>query len=310
MKWRALLAVAAFILAVAPGTTTAATTKALRGTVVAKHARSGTIVLAGPKGLGVVVRVSSRRVRLGDRVGVVGTRLRDGTIRASRLRIVAHVTRARIRALVVRRTARGLRVASGHSLLTIHPSRRTLASHGDSPRVGTMGEFELEIENEGLFENGFEAVTQTGTVEIEGRLVSGSPLVVSIEGLPIEITVPSTITLPPLTPGQEIELTVQAGTGNTFTLVSVDEDAVQAQEEVEAKGTVVSSSATQITIDAGGATLTFAAPTGVELPVLATGTSVEVRGVTIGGVLTVQRLRVEEGDGDGGGGGDGGDGTR
>lgn len=54
--------------------------------------------------------------------------------------------------------------------------------------------------------------------------MSVSPFVVSLEGLPIEITVPSGFTLPALTPGQEIELTVQTGAGNTFTLASIDAD--------------------------------------------------------------------------------------
>jgi uncharacterized membrane protein YgcG len=41
--------------------------------------------------------------------------------------------------------------------------------------------------------------------------------------------------------------------------------------------------------------------------VLASGTVVEVRGITIDGVLTVQRLKVEDDGGSGGGGGGGGD---
>jgi hypothetical protein len=40
----------------------------------------------------------------------------------------------------------------------------------------------------------------------------------------------------------------------------------------------------------------------VTLPVIATGTLVEARGVTIDGVLTLTRLRVEDGDGGGDGG--------
>src|SRR5262245_3659465 len=300
MKWTALLAVAASLLVVAPAT---AATKAIRGTVVAKHARSGTIVLAGPKGLALTVRVAPRRVRLGDRVGVVGTRLRNGTIRASHLRVVSHVRTASIRGAVVRRLTGRIRVASGRSVLTIRTSHRALSSGGHDLRVGRMGEFEIEIEHGELFEEDFKPISATGTVEIEGRLVSVSPLVVSLEGLPIEITVPSGITLPALTPGQEVELIVQPGAGNTFTLVSIDEDEVDVVDEVEAKGAVVNSTATKITIDAGGAMLTFAAPSGVTLPVLAAGTFVEVRGVSINGVLTVERLRLED---DGGGGDDGG----
>ena len=66
---------------------------------------------------------------------------------------------------------------------------------------------------------------------------------------------------------------------------------------------MTNSTTSQITIDAGGAMLTFAAPAGHTLPVIATGTFVEARGVTINGVLTLTRLRIED-DG-GGGGGDG-----
>src|SRR6478672_13471857 len=115
------------------------------------------------------------------------------------------------------------------------------------------------------------------------------------------------MTLPPLTPGQEVELFVQAGAGNTFTLVSIkaeNENENENEDEVEAKGTVTNSTTSQITINAGGATLTFAAPNGQTLPVIATGTFVEARGVTINGVLTLTRLKIEDGDG-GGGGGDG-----
>ena len=133
MKWTALLAVAAFLLVAGSATAAPATVK---GVVVAKHMRKHTVVLAGAKGLGVTVRVAPRRVRLGDRVNVVGKRLRDGTIRASRLHVVSHVKKARIRAVVVKRLAHGFRVASGHSLLTIHTRGRTLASRHDGVEAG------------------------------------------------------------------------------------------------------------------------------------------------------------------------------
>ena len=301
MKWTALLAVAAFLLAV--GSASAAP-KAIKGTVVEKRAH--TIVLTtGRKGLAVKVRVAPRRVRLGDRVSVVGTRLSNGTIRASRLNVLSHVKKARIRGMVVKRLAHAMRVASGHSVLTIHTRSAHAASRHDGEEKGDLGEFEVEFEHGDLVEHDFTPVSGSGTVEIEGVLVSVSPLVVSLEGLPIEITVPGGMTLPPLTPGQEVELFEQAGAGNTFTLVSIgkadnqDED----ENEVEAKGTVTNSTTSQITIDAGGATLTFASPNGQTLPVIATGTFVEARGVTINGVLTLTRLRIED-DG-GGGGGDG-----
>jgi hypothetical protein len=173
-----------------------------------------------------------------------------------------------------------------------------------------MGEFKIEFRHEELFEDDFTPVSQSGTVEIEGVLTSVSPLVVSLEGLPVEITVPSGVTLPPLTPGEEVELVVKTGAGNAFTLVSIEQEN-ENENEVEAKGLVTSSTTSQITIDAGSASLTFAAPAGETLPIVATGTCVEARGVTINGVLTLTRLRTEDGnsssDDHGGGCGGGGD---
>jgi hypothetical protein len=298
MKRTALLAVAVFVLAV--GSATAAP-KTIRGTVVAKRAHSGTVVLAtGRSGLAVTVHVAARRVRLGDRVSIVGKRLRDGTIKASRLRVLSHVKTTRIRGMVVKRVGRTMRVASGHSILAIETRGRAPASRGDGEQEGQIGEFEIQFEHGDLVEEGFTPASPAGTVQIEGTLASVSPLVVSIEGLPIEITVPSGMTLPPLTPGQEVELVVQTGTGNTFTLVSIQSGDNEDEGEVEAKGPVTDSTPSQITVDAGGAMLTFAAPAGQTLPVIATGTFVEARGVTINGVLTLTRLRVEDCNGDGG----------
>ena len=311
MKRTALLAVAVAASLLAVGSATAAPT-AIKGVVVAKHARKGTVVLTtGRKGLGVTVRMATGKVRLGDRVSLVGRRLADGTMRGSRVRILSHVKKTTIRAVVLKRLAHGLRVASGHSLLTIHTSRRALASHHEGGvQAGDIGDFKVEIDHDGLVEDGVTAVPASGTVEVEGVLVSTSPLVISIEGLPIEITVPSGMTLPALTPGQEVELVVQTGAGNTFTLVSIQsgDNENENDNEVEAKGVVTDSTTSQITIDTGEGTLTFAAPAGETLPVIPTGTVVEAHGVTINGVLTLTRLQTEDGDGGGGGGGDDGGG--
>jgi hypothetical protein len=295
MKRTALLAVVAFLFAA--GSASAAP-KAIRGVVVAKRVHSGTIVLAtGSTGLAVTVRTSPRRVRLGQRVSVAGTQLRNGVLRASHVRVLSRVKTTLIRGMVVKRFAHTMRVASGSSVLTIHTRGRSLASHGDGQQQGQMGEFRIEFRNDQLFEDDFTPISQSGTVEIEGTLVSVSPLVVSLEGLPIEITVPSGMTLPPLAPGQDVELVVQTGAGNVFTLVSIqNEDENQNENEVEATGLVTSSTTSLITIDTGEGSLTFAAAANTTLPIIATGTCVEARGVTINGVLTLTRLSTENGD--------------
>ena len=109
------------------------------------------------------------------------------------------------------------------------PSRsRRLASTSDHGglKSGDVAQFGIRFnDDDEAFEDGQPVqVGQANTAEIEGTIVSLSPFVVSLEGLPLTITVPAGMTLPAdLAVGQEIELTVQVGSGNTFTLVAIDE---------------------------------------------------------------------------------------
>jgi FtsP/CotA-like multicopper oxidase with cupredoxin domain len=200
------------------------------GIVVAKQRARGTMLIAGAHGVGFTVRGSFARARVGDRVAVNGVRLHDGTVHASRVRVLSHVRRATLRGTVVRRMARGTLLASGHSVVLIHPRNRRLASasdHGDRGELepGDVARFRIRFDDDDMFEEGQPVqLGQTNTARIEGTIVSLSPFVVSLEGLPVTITVPDGTTMPPsLAPGQRIELTVQVGSGNTLTLVAIDE---------------------------------------------------------------------------------------
>lgn len=292
------------------------------GVVVAKQRAQGTMVLVRPGGVGLTVHGLVAQAKIGERVSIQGTTLRDGTMRASQLRPLSRVHVAMIRGVVVRQLPRSTLVATGRSVITIRHARvRALASASGNGNLlaGTIGEFQVQIEGNDLFEQAPPVqVGQTGNAPIEGVIVSVTPsFVVSVEGLPITITVPTGMTLPTtLAAGQQIELTVQVGTTpNTFTLVSIDQaqnvNPVVQNEEVEVNGSVVSSTATQIVISGGGATFTFTVPTGTTLPTIAAGTFVEARGVSQNGTIMLTRLRLENGDDGGGGhggGGGGGDG--
>lgn len=289
------------------------------GTVVAKQSQRGTLLVAGARGVGVTMRGGVARAVVGDRVEVRGTRLRDGTVRVSRLLVLGHARTARVRGTVLRDRASGTVLASGRSVVVVRRSQRKLASAGDHGlRTGQVVEFRVRFDHEDAIETAPPTpIAAQGDADIEATIVTVSPLVVSLDGLPLTITVPAGMTLPTtLAPGQRVELTVQADATNRFTLVSIDqvEDAnpAAAAQEVEAKGFVVSSSTSQIVIDANGVQLTFVAPPGVALPVFPVGASVEARGVRQNGVITLTRLRSDDGgDGggdDGGGSGGGGDG--
>jgi hypothetical protein len=280
----------------------------LAGVVVAKESQRGTVVLASARGVGTTVRISSTRAKAGDRVEISGRRLRDGTFFATALAVRSHTRSALIRGVVVRQLSRATLLATGRSVIRIQ--------HGASSaplRAGSGVTFRVRIDDHGdLDEQGETHSTTTGSnVQIEGKVVSTSPFVVSVEGLPIGITVPSGMTLPTgLAVGDRIELTVSVAAGNVFTLVSIDENendqGENDQGEVEVTGTVVQSTTSQLVVLSHGMTFTFAAPTGVTLPIIPTGTSVEAKGVSVNGQLTLVRVKTDD-DGDGGGGGGGGD---
>lgn len=294
-----ILAAVAVVAAVAiPAQAHAA--RGLAGVVVAKQ--RGTLVVTGARGAGTTVRVAAARARVGDRVAIRGRQLRDGTLQASAVTVRSHTRNAIVRGVVMRHVRRTAFLAVGRSVIALHHAPTTTPT-------GTIVSATVRIDDHGdLDEIDTHAAAQGANVEIEGRIVSLSPFVVSLEGLPITITVPASMTLPPgLAAGDEIELTVQVAANNVFTLVSIDDENEQQQaDEVEVKGSVFSSTATELVVVSHGTKFTFAAPAGKTLPVIPTGTFVEAKGVMVNGVLTLVRVKVENDDGDDGGGDDGG----
>jgi hypothetical protein len=199
-----------------------------KGIVVAKQKQRGTFLIAREHGAGLTVRGGLARVKVGDRVSGRGARLHDGTIRMRRLHVLGHVRRAILRGTVLRSLARGTLVASGRTVVLIHRRGRQLASASDHGGMhsGEVARFRIRFDDNGDVVQAGPAtqLSDTNTAEIEGQIVSLSPFVVSVEGLPITITVPAGVTLPALAVGDDIELTVEVGAANTFTLVSIDEN--------------------------------------------------------------------------------------
>ena len=312
MRVRWLVAFAAVLAVAIPAQARAGT---FAGVVVAKQPQRGTLLLASPSGLGLTVRGGLARVVVGDRVTVRGTTLRGATLRLTALHVFGHVRRTHLRGTVVRHLAVGTLVASARSVILIHSSGRKLSSAVDRGdlRSGAVADFRIRFDDDEIVEEAPPVqVGQASLVRLEGSIVSVLPFVVSVEGLPLTITIPAGMTLPAgLAVGQRIELTVQVGANNVFTLAAIDEiekaNPAVAAQEVEVEGLVVSSTTAQIVVRANGTTVTFVAPAGTTLPVLATGAFVEVRGLRQNGTTTLTRLRVEDNDGGGGSGGGGGD---
>ncbi len=219
--------VAAVVAVALPATAHAAR---VSGIVIAKNQARGTFVVAGRSGAATTVRAPRAHPRLGDKMLVTGPRLAGGTVRARSLRVVGHTRHAKLRAVVVRQLTRKTLVSAGGSVLSIwrHSSKtRSLSmvsNHRTGLNAGSVASFGLSISSNGVTQTSATTLGVTSTVQIEGHLVTLSPLVVSVEGLPITITVLGGVTVPAgLQPGDEVQLTVSVGANNTFTLVSFDD---------------------------------------------------------------------------------------
>jgi hypothetical protein len=162
-----MLVVPAVLLAVAQPAQARA--GSFSGTVVAKQTQRGTLLLAGAHGVGLTVRGGVARAAVGERVRLQGTRLHDGTVRVSRLQVLARVRTANLRGTVLRKLARGTLLASGRSVVTIH------ADDHDRLRPGAVGEFRIRFDDDDLIETAPPTqVSETGTARIEGTIVTVS----------------------------------------------------------------------------------------------------------------------------------------
>ncbi len=229
MRTRLILSFAVMAAAVIPAAAHAAGST-FTGVVVAKEAKRGTLVVATQSGAARTVHARLAAVRLGDRIRVGGAKLSDGTVSASSLRVLGHVRSAMVQGVVIRRLASRTLVSTGGSVIAIgrRSATRSFASRGLAP--GSIARFGVAIGKGGVRETSAKALGTTTTVEVEGQVVTVSPLVVNVEGLPISITVSDPTLLPAtLAIGDEVELSVSVDANNVFTLVSVD--SVQAGED-------------------------------------------------------------------------------
>jgi hypothetical protein len=297
-----------------------ATASAFRGVAVAKNSVRHTVVVASKAGVVRTVRAPGQlaAVRLGSRVSFTARRLTDGTFRAGPLRASGHVSRAVLRGVIVRNQAKLHRVllSAGGSVFSVRaPARGFMSHHGH--RAGEKVEVRVRIERGDLGAISIVTLGQASTLELEGIFLSvnGDQLRLAVEHRgEVFVTIPAGFQLPKLNPGDEIELVVNVDAASAFTLVKVqaddenDDDQGDDHGRVEVHGAITQIGGGTITVQPGsGSPVQCAVPAGVDLSGFKLNDHVEMRCANVNGALTLSRLR-QDGDGDGDGGGGGGDG--
>lgn len=202
-----------------------AATSASSGVVVA---RSGHLVaIASPSGAVRTVK-SSSPARIGARVN----------LRGASVRVVGRARSAHIRGVVVRHSPGRLVLAAGRSLVTVraNAARRLSGLSGSGrPAPGTVVDTTTAVTPSGQL--ALISMTSGGTVgsiEVQARVKSVGPgvIVLTVNGQPIELKLPSGLTLPSSLVGQTVTLTLNLAAGGA---VATPGEQNQADDEDESQ---------------------------------------------------------------------------
>jgi hypothetical protein len=299
-----------------------ATASAFGGVALAKNSARHTVVVASRGGVVRTVRAPGHlaAVRLGSRVSYTARRLTDGTFRAGTLHASGRVSRAVLRGVVVRNEAKAHRLllSAGGSVFSVRAPARGFMSQR-SNHAGEKVEVRVRIGAAGLGATSITTLGEASTLELEGIFLSvnGNQLRLAVEHRgEVFVTIPGSMQLPQLSPGDEIELIVSVDASGAFTLVSVNNDdendgdhqgTGEDNGRVEVHGTITQIGGGTISVQPhGGSAVQCAVPDGADLSAFKTNDRVEMRCAMVGGKLTLVRLKHEDdGDDDGGDGGGG-----
>ena len=293
-----------------------ATASAFSGTVVAKKSSRHAVVVVSRGGVARTLRTPRfASLRAGQRLVFSATKLGDGTFKAGKVRVRGRARLVFMRGTVVRLRFSRYLLSSGGSLISVRVGGHAFASARKQHRPGDIVAGRVRIGRNGLTARSLHDAGHSGALELEGIFLGldGNQLRLAVEHRgEVFVTVPDGLQLPPLTPGDEIELVVTVDAAGVFTLVSVqaddeDDDDDGAHEDngrVEVRGTISDLGPPVMVQPHDGMPVQCAVPAGFSLSGFAVGDRVEMRCALVNHVLTITRLRHrDDDDGDGGGGG-------
>jgi hypothetical protein len=158
----------------------------MQGTVVGKERARHALVITGSNAIARTVRVGGAyRLRPGARVSVQTGRLRDGTHRATAVRVVGRSARARVQGTVLKARRSGYLLSAGKSVLAIrYRSGHRFSSSSGSPRRGDQIVVRLSISRSGaLTQQGpAQTVAHGARLEVVGNLSALTPSTATTPG--------------------------------------------------------------------------------------------------------------------------------
>lgn len=204
------------------------------GVVVAKDSGRHAVVLASANGTVRTTRSAKYgSLKIGQRVGVKAALLRDGTYRASSVRVSGRQAKIRFRAVVVlsQRAQKRLLVSAGGSTFALaHRSKaRVIASRASGePKPGDQIVVTVGLSGSSAEATSVSTVGHLAKIEIEGivtKLADGSvELIVAHAGF-VTVALPAGFVLPTgLKVFDELSLVVAVGADGKLTALSAEAD--------------------------------------------------------------------------------------
>jgi hypothetical protein len=292
-----------------------ATAAAFNGVVVAKQPKRDALVIASHGGVVRTVRATARRVRAirtGQRLVYSARKLSDGTFAARAIRVTGRSRHATLHGIVVRQRAGHILLSTGGSLVTVRSSARGFAAVNGRHRAGDVVLARVTVTRSGLRASSIRTLGHEDGMELEGIFlgVNGNQLRLAVEDRgEVFVTVPDGFQLPPLSPGDEVELVVSVDASGAFTLVTIqtddenDDDNEGINEEdgrVEVKGLITSLTGGVTVQPEGGSPVTCAVPDGFDLSGFSVNDRVEMKCRLVNGQLTLRKLEHDDEDDDNG----------
>jgi hypothetical protein len=218
-RWIVFLVVAGALLA---------PSAAFAGGVVLKVQPATHLVAVARTASSVALVHTSAKLAVGQRVLLQARKLQNGTLAASRIKVLGRVHKLTFRGLLLSKSASSLTVSAGGAVIVVHRGSRTTASANDSgPLPGSTIQVGATVGPTGeLDEDNATTVSPTAPGgQIEGHLTLGAgSITVSSEHMSLVLKVPTGFDLTAFTAGSEVLATFTQGTDGTLTLTALSAD--------------------------------------------------------------------------------------
>jgi hypothetical protein len=212
----------------------AAGAASFRGVVIAKDAARKSVVTASADGTVRTVRLHAgfKRIGVGARVNVRGSRLPDGTFSAASIRRLGKARQAHVRATVVKRLGARLALSAGGSVfaLRIRGGKTGASARGGGFAAGDRLDASTKVRGNRLEARAgdVEKVGHDGQLELEGIYLAtdehGTIELAVVHRGRVFVKVPDGMQVPAFQAGDEIALVVTVEADGSFTLVKAENE--------------------------------------------------------------------------------------